>query len=102
MRLTRFRGDNYPINVTFQENNRVINVTNAIAKLSYKADGTDQFKTITGQVVNGPSGRVSFFPEPDDFQDVGVFRYDIELDRAGIITTFVQDKIVIKDDITKN
>ena len=101
-RITRVRGDNYPIEAILTINKAPINLTGATVSFSYiKTNPIGTAKTINGTIVDAPNGKVMFSPTSTDFSEAGSFKYDIQHTLNGITTTHLLGVLILEDDITK-
>lgn len=101
--LKRVRGDNYPVEATLKVNGTAVPIPDgATALFSYIKKGETVPKTITGIISNPALAEVKFFPTETDFQEAGMFKFDIQKVVGGIRTTHLIGQLVIDDDITKN
>ncbi|MDQ1341175.1 MAG: hypothetical protein QG567_2333 [Campylobacterota bacterium] len=102
MKITRVRGDNYPIVVTLKVNGVAIDLTGSVIKLSYKnKNGTDAAYQIAGTITDALNGVVEFRPLATDFAIAGQYIYDIQREFFGIITTHILETLILIDDVTK-
>jgi hypothetical protein len=100
MNLTRVRGDTYSIKATLKLNNAAVNLTTSTAKFSYRNEESTVVRSIDG--AGNVNGEVVFLPSASDFQDVGLYTYDIEVTSpTQEKTTYIIAKLNIIDDITK-
>lgn len=106
--ITKKRGDNKRITFTIQSSNRTpINITAwtgfqmAINTEKTPVDATNQVATQIGTISDGPNGKV-FFPV-DNTIAVGTYYYDMQgVDENGEISTLVEGKYIVNQDITKS
>jgi len=96
--FTRIRGDTYPFKVTVSVNSAPYNLTSATALFGYSNSGNTK-ATITGAVTNAAGGEITFTPTGTDFLKAGVFDYDVQVTKAGIITTFIVGKLTLSKDV---
>ena len=102
MKITRVRGDNYPIVVTLKINGVAIDLTGSVIKLSYKNKRGDVAASqIVGTITNALNGVVEFRPLVTDFTIAGQYIYDIQREFSGIITTHILETLTLIDDVTK-
>ena len=95
--IKRFRGDNYPIEVTIKKNGTPVDLSNATVKLTI---GLDTPVTTTGTVTDASGGVVQFDFNQSAVGTAGRFVYDIQVEDGGIITTYVKDIFELLEDIT--
>lgn len=100
MNITRVRGDTYAIKATLKLNNAPVNLLTSTVKFSYKNEETAVVKTISG--TGTALGEATFLPSASDFQDAGLYTYDIVVTSpTQEKTTFIIAKLNIVDDISK-
>ena len=106
--IIRKRGDTYPIELTVVDRTgAVFPVTGGTFKLTADPEkeplsATNNIFQITGTIVDGPNGVVSF-PMTDVTADhVGPYFYDVQMVRGGIKSTLVAAKLTMLQDITKD
>ncbi len=98
---SRVRGDNYPIEAVLKVNGLPIDITGATVAFSYKMHkGTTN--SIAGVITNASTGSVVFNPTITDFQEVGVFEFDIQVVNQGIKTTYAVGVLNITNDVNKD
>jgi len=96
--LTRARGDNYPIQITFKDDNGAVDLSGSVIKFSYK-NSTEAVLSITGtNTVN--LGEVEFIPSTSDFLVVGVYSYDVQRVAGGYTTTHLKGTLILDGDVT--
>ena len=102
MKITRVRGDNYPIVVTLKVNGVAIDLTGSVIKLSYKNKSGDVTTSqIVGTITDALNGVVEFHPLATDFTVAGQYIYDIQREFSGTITTHILETLTLIDDVTK-
>lgn len=100
MNLQRVRGDTYNIKATLKVNSTPVDLRLCTIKFSYINEETREVRTIIG--TGTEAGEATFNPSTGDFQNVGLYSYDIEVTmQNGEKTTFIIGKLNIIDDITK-
>ena len=102
MKITRFRGDTYPEEITLNVNALPINL-DSLSEIQLTIRKTSGVVTLEGVKSPDPlTGEVIFNFPPEVGEDVGVFFYDIQaIGIDDIKATFVKDKITFQNDINK-
>lgn len=106
--LCRVRGDTTPILITLTTDGVTpINITGnsfllTVDPSSAPPDNTTLALQLTGVIVNGPAGQVSFTPSALQANlPIGVLYYDIQWTNGAVIRTIMRGSLEIQQDITK-
>jgi hypothetical protein len=109
--ITYFRGDDWPMTITVvdQTTKVPVDITGFSFVLTVNSeqnptDTTHQTFTVTGVIVSGAEGRVSFTPTTVQTNITAqVYYYDIQMvDGGGHRKTVVKDTFTITQDIGKS
>lgn len=96
-----YRGDNRLLERTLRWQGEEMDITGATVTLK-----VENLFNVVGDVVagSGGGGEVTFAIEPGDTEDASdyrkAYRYEIEVDDGGIITTPLYGDVVILPDLT--
>jgi len=106
--ITRKRGDTYPIELTVLDNTGVAkDITGGVLLMTADPekeplDALNNIFQISGDIVSAADGTVTFAMTDLTSDYVGVFYYDVQLDRGGVKSTVVAAKLTMLQDITKD
>lgn len=102
------RGDSPVIPLTVKSNGVAVDVTGGVFELAVDAtqkpvDETTQVMLVTGTVVSGPAGTVSFQPTSLELDlEPKTYYYDVQMTLGGSKRTILKGKFVVQQDINKN
>jgi len=96
--LRRIRGDNYPIEITFSVNDKLVDLTGSTLTFSYK-NANNAPKSIVGTPTE-KFGTAIFVPSDTDFLVAGTFDFDVQRVAGGYTYTHLTGILLIKDDVT--
>ena len=97
--LNRVRGDNYPLYAIIKVNGDPIDLASSTVTFSY-SNSDNPKRSIHGNIIPDKIGEVIFYPTSDDFQVSGIFKFDIQREVAGIVSTHMLGTLILNDDIT--
>lgn len=107
--ITRKRGDTYAddYTITNKTTGLPINITGYTFTLTVDpsaapVDDTANLYSLTGTIIDGPTGRVEFAPTAMQADQLGKFFFDVQMtDGAGRKRTIDSGKYTYTQDITK-
>ena len=96
-KITRFRGDTYPLIITLKENGVAVDLTGATVRMTIGLDSS----VLCDAVITDETGGVAQFNfDESHVGSVGIFSYDIQVISGGYITTYVKDEFELIQDVT--
>ena len=100
--ISRVRGDNYPIEAALKINREDVDLNGHTLTLSFVRidDETNTVTSIVGVKNTNIKGRVAFYPTTEQMSPAGQYRFDIQGDNAGVITTYSSGNMILSDDVT--
>jgi len=96
--LTRIRGDNYPITISFSVNGELVDLTGSTVTFSYKNED-NAIKSIVG-TPTANLGEAQFIPDATDFLVAGTFTFDVQRVANGYTYTHLKGTLLIQPDVT--
>ena len=96
-KITRFRGDTYPLVITLKENGVAVDLSGATVRMTI---GLDTSVLCDADITDATDGIAQFNFDESHVGNVGIFSYDIQVISGGFITTYVKDEFELIQDVT--
>ena len=100
MKTKKYRtvGDTYPIQAVILENSQPVDITGAAITFNFKK-GSESKITLTGEIIDGPNGKVNFTPTTEQVSKNGTYNFNIKVDKIGVVTTYLKGQLILEDDL---